>query len=77
MVNVLPNPTPTTPGYSFAITCGQCGGEVRHENGAEPSQAEIKAVAQCVDCGDRWLVQVRMVLLGAGAVGTRGPRPRR
>lgn len=57
-----------TAGYTFAVTCPRCGGEVEHlATGAVHAGTEAGSVFRCARCRHRWhvLVTIRSVH-GAG-----------
>lgn len=48
-------------GYSFALTCPNCGHDTAPLAGGRPiGGAEVNAVCRCSHCGSEWNIHVRL-----------------
>lgn len=48
-------------GYTFALSCNHCGGELEHLADGLPSRAHTTAVARCTNCRRQWQPIVYLV----------------
>lgn len=51
-----------TTGYTFTITCPDCGGQYNHVTGSGPSRTDVRAVLQCTQCGREAVITVTLSL---------------
>ncbi len=51
-------------GYTFAVTCPKCGGELTHVNGAHPGPNLAHAVVYCPACAMSYHLHLEMLLVG-------------
>ena len=51
-------------GLEFPVTCARCGGSCSHVTSGRPTDlgTETRAVIRCDDCGQRWLLVVKLML---------------
>jgi len=49
--------------YGFPATCGDCGSPLEHKRNSLAVRTEARALVSCSDedCGNWWLLQVRMI----------------
>lgn len=47
-----------TPDYSLFVSCGECGGALRHLTGGTYADSEGRAIAKCSKCNKEWQVSV-------------------
>lgn len=51
-----------TGGYTFTITCPDCGGLYDHVTSSGPSRTDVRAVLRCSECGREAVVTVAVVM---------------
>lgn len=49
-------------GYTFTITCPDCGGLYDHITSSGPSRTDVRAVLRCSECGREAVVTVAIVM---------------